>query len=184
MAWTAPMTFVSNTPLTASQLNVHLRDNLLETAPAKATQAGGYIVSAGLHQLVERVGVRQTIAGEDGSTTQTNYDDLEVGEVGPTVTAQTSGNALVIFGAEMRLQDPASPRSTCRVTVDVTGDTTIPGTDTRSLTSANAENARFQASHAVWYDDLNPGENTFQMKYKVSAGTGFFQRRRLIVFPL
>ena len=183
MAWTAPMTFVANTPLTASQLNIYLRDNLLETAPAKATEAGGYIVSAGLHQVVERVGRRETIVGEDGSTTRTDYDDLESGEVGPTVTAQTSEMALVLFGAEMRLQDPASPRSTCRVTVDVTGASNIPGNDVRALTAANAEDARTQASHAVWYDDLTPGENTFQMKYKVSAGTGMFQRRRLIVLP-
>jgi hypothetical protein len=40
MAWTAPGTAVGNTLLTAAFWNTHVRDNLLETAPAKATAAG------------------------------------------------------------------------------------------------------------------------------------------------
>lgn len=40
MAWTAPGTAVGNTLLTAAFWNTHVRDNMLETAPAKATQAG------------------------------------------------------------------------------------------------------------------------------------------------
>ncbi len=40
IAWTAPRTWVANDILTAAQLNAHVRDNLLETAVAKATAAG------------------------------------------------------------------------------------------------------------------------------------------------
>lgn len=47
------MTFVSNAVLTAAQLNTHLRDNLLETAPAKATAPGRFIVSTGLNSISE-----------------------------------------------------------------------------------------------------------------------------------
>ena len=40
MAWTAPRTWVVGEVLTAALLNTHLRDNMLETAPAKAATAG------------------------------------------------------------------------------------------------------------------------------------------------
>lgn len=40
MAWTAPRTWVAAETLTAALLNTHVRDNLLETAPAKVTTAG------------------------------------------------------------------------------------------------------------------------------------------------
>ena len=37
MAWTAPMTAVSGSVLTAAQWNTNVRDNLLETAPANCS---------------------------------------------------------------------------------------------------------------------------------------------------
>lgn len=40
MAWSAPATAVANTFLTAAFWNTQVRDNLLETAPAKAAAAG------------------------------------------------------------------------------------------------------------------------------------------------
>lgn len=40
MAWTSPRTWVALEVLTAALLNTHLRDNLLETAPAKVTTQG------------------------------------------------------------------------------------------------------------------------------------------------
>lgn len=49
MSWVAPRTWVVGEVLTAALLNTHLRDNLLETAPAKATTAGDvfYATAAG-----------------------------------------------------------------------------------------------------------------------------------------
>ena len=55
MAWTAPMTAVANAVFTAAQFNTHVRDNLLETAPAKATTTGGYFVATGTNTIVQRV---------------------------------------------------------------------------------------------------------------------------------
>jgi len=40
MSWTAPRTWVVGEVLTAGLLNAHVRDNLLETAPAVATAVG------------------------------------------------------------------------------------------------------------------------------------------------
>ena len=45
MAWTAPRTWVVGEVLTAALLNTHLRDNLLETAPAKVTTAEDILVA-------------------------------------------------------------------------------------------------------------------------------------------
>jgi len=39
MAWFTPLAGVSTATLTAAQWNASVRDNLLETAPAKATSA-------------------------------------------------------------------------------------------------------------------------------------------------
>ncbi|WP_304452917.1 hypothetical protein [Nocardiopsis sp. YSL2] len=178
MAWTAPMTFVANSPLTAAQLNTHLRDNFLETAPAKATEQGGYFVTDTAHRIVERVGRRQTISTEE-ATTSTSYDDLAT--QGPTVTVQTGELALALWSCEMRSSN--SEPTTCRVTVDVTGDTTIAGDDIRALTNSTGAAGRHQSTHAVFFDDLNPGENTWTMKYRTSSGEATFQRRRLIVLP-
>ncbi|HLU98514.1 MAG TPA: hypothetical protein VKZ89_16910 [Thermobifida alba] len=178
MAWTAPMTFVAGSVLTAAQLNTHLRDNLLESAAAKATEQGGYFVTDSAHRIVERVGRRQTITTEE-TTTSTSYDDLAT--QGPTVTVQTGELALALWSCEMRSSN--SEPTTCRVTVDVTGASNIAGNDVRALTNSTGAEGRHQSSHAVFFDDLTPGENTWTMKYRTSSGTATFQRRRLIVLP-
>lgn len=175
------MTFVAHTVLTSAQLNQTLRDNLLETAPALAREQGGYFVTDSENRVVERVGRRQTIT-EEGTTTSDSYGDLDDTVAGPTVTAQTGELALAIWGCEMR-NSSESITATCRVTVDVSGASSIAGNDVRALTNASGENSRNQSSHVVWFDSLTPGENTWEMKYRVSSGTGTFQRRRLIVLP-
>jgi hypothetical protein len=51
MAWTAPRTWVTDEVVSASQLNTHVRDNLLETAPAKATASGELFEATGANAL-------------------------------------------------------------------------------------------------------------------------------------
>lgn len=50
MTWTAPKTW-SDAVLTAAELNEQLRDNMLETAPAKVSAAGDLIVATGPNAL-------------------------------------------------------------------------------------------------------------------------------------
>ncbi|MEV2277699.1 hypothetical protein AB0I72_19135 [Nocardiopsis sp. NPDC049922] len=178
MAWTAPKTFVPNTVLTAAELNIHLRDNLLETAPAHASQPGAYFATASEGRIVERVPVRLTISDE-GTTTSTSFTDLDGTVVGPSVTVTSNEGALVCWGVES-WNDGGG---TTRTTVDVSGATNIAGNDSRAITNMSGANNRLQASHVVYYSDLNPGSNTFEMKYRVSSGTGSFSRRRIVVFP-
>lgn len=61
MTWTAPRTFVTGELETASIFNTHLRDNILETAPAKVTTKGDSVWGTGANAIV-RLGV-----GADGT---------------------------------------------------------------------------------------------------------------------
>ena len=51
MAWTAPRTWTSEELITASIMNVHIRDNLLEIEGAKPTTAGDTVHGSGLNAL-------------------------------------------------------------------------------------------------------------------------------------
>ena len=171
------MTAVSGSVYTAAQFNTFVRDNLNETAPAKASTVGSYFVTTSLNQISERVGARQTIATSE-TTISTSYDDLAT--VGPTVTVDTSSLALVIWGCE----SSNSGTFSARTSVDVTGASAIAAADIRALAHFGlTAGGEIQASHAVFYDDLTPGSNTFTLKYRVGGGTGTFSRRRLIVLP-
>lgn len=172
------MTAVAGSVYTAAQFNTFVRDNLNETAPAKATTLGGYFVTTSLNEVAERIGQRQTIVTSE-TTSSTSFTDLAT--VGPEVTVTTGELALVLWGAQM-VNDTTD--TTVRASVDVTGASTIAASDVRALSyQTSSAGSLFQGSHVVFYDDLTPGSNTFTMKYRVGAGTGTFLRRRLIVLP-
>lgn len=174
------MTAVSGSVYTAAQFNTFVRDNLNETAPAKATTLGGYFVTSSLNEISERVGNRTTDTGS-GTTTSTSYTDLTAASVGPVVTVTTGQLALVIWGCQLT---NGTADASSRVSVAVTGASTIAADDDRGLAYDPATaGGVLQCSHAVFYDTLTPGSNTFTMKYRVGAGTGTFLRRRLIVLP-
>ena len=56
MAWTTPATWATDEVPGSAKFNAHVRDNLLETAPAKVTTAEDLIVGAGANAL-KRLGV-------------------------------------------------------------------------------------------------------------------------------
>lgn len=175
MAWTSPMTFVANSVLTAAQLNTHLRDNLLETAPAKATVSGSLFVGAGANQIVERAIVSDYVAASQ-STTSTTYTDLTT--VGPQVTVTTGAQALIfLYGSAINTGVGAS-----LISIDITGASTISAVDNDSVGSSAATG--FRATSVYMQTGLTPGSNTFTAKYRVGSGTGTFQDRRLTILPL
>lgn len=51
MAWTAPRTWVTSEVVSAAVMNTHVRDNLLQTAPAKVTTAGDIVYASGANAL-------------------------------------------------------------------------------------------------------------------------------------
>ncbi len=62
MAWTAPRTWVTSEVVTSTIMNAHVRDNLLETAPAKAS-AKGDLFAATAANAISRLAI-----GSNGQT--------------------------------------------------------------------------------------------------------------------
>jgi hypothetical protein len=183
MAWSAPMTAVANSTFTAAQFNQYVRDNLNETAPAKATAAGGHFVSTGVNSIAERH-TDGTTDLNDGETTSTTFDDLDSpAAVGPSVTVDTGPSALVIVHCQLSNSGAGSSR----MAYDVSGATTISAADNRGTGIFGSAGVTLIASGVALHFGglaLNPGSNTFTAKYRVSSGTGTFTQRRIAVFPL
>jgi hypothetical protein len=175
------MTFTANAAITAAQMNTYLRDNLLETLPAKASaNVGSHFVTAGTNVIAERRTVKAQIDTIQ-TTSSTSYTNLAT--AGPAVTVTTGTSALAIWSAEFKNSSGSSQIATVRMTVDVTGASSIPGNDTRALCNSAEDDGLHQSMHAVWFDDLTPGSNTFTCKYRVSSGTGTWYSRTLEVMP-
>lgn len=177
------MTAVANSAFTAAQFNAHVRDNLNETAPAKATTAGGIFVASAANSIVERIPAIATVQTSE-TTTSTTYTDLAT--AGPSVTATTGAKALVVVSAHLA-NNTAGANSV--MAVDVSGASTIAPSDTRALVyEASVAGDVMQASYITMYSSatasLTAGSNTFTAKYRVGLGTGTFQFRYLLVIPL
>lgn len=177
MAWTAPITFVSNTVLTAAQMNTYLRDNLNETAPAKATTPGYHFVSTGPNQIAERPIVGDTV-GVAQTTASTDYTDLAT--VGPQVTCVTGSQAIYLMSCRMN----NTAGDSCRASIEISGASNIPAGNSRDLTVHIGSDKQNKTGLAYFEDGLTPGTNTFTMKYRVLSGTGNFGERHLIVIAL
>ena len=178
MAWTAPFTAIPNAALTAAQWNTYVRDNLNETAPAKATTAARIFVATGVNAIAERAILSGTIATPEtfGST---SYGDCAT--VGPEVTLTTGTRALVWWKALVSnntagVEMLAAPK--------VTGATTIDATDTASaMVTGNSAGDRYTCSGQFLYS-LTPGSHTFTLQYRVSGGGSTWMYRQIIVMAL
>lgn len=178
MSWTAPMTAVANTVFTAAQFNTHVRDNLNETAPAKATAAGRIFVTTGANSIAERPLETDAISTSQ-TTTSVTYADLAT--IGPSVTI-TTGPAAIVWISSFLQNNTAGASS--HVSFEVTGATATAASDVEAIRfNASAVNDFMRAgitSKVV----LTPGSNTFTMKYRVSGGTGTFANRSITVMSL
>lgn len=175
MAWVSPMTFVANSVLTAAQLNTHLRDNLNETAPAKATAAGQIFVSTGANSIAARL-IDDDIVETAQATTSTTYTDLTT--VGPTVTVTSGILALVTVTAEC---ENNTAGATASATFEISGATTTAPSDIRRIKVTGTSPARMSVQTLM---GVTPGSNTFKMVYRASSNTATFTNRRLHVWPL
>ncbi|OII61219.1 hypothetical protein BJP40_06745 [Streptomyces sp. CC53] len=178
MAWTSPMTAVANDVFTAAQFNTHVRDNLLETAPAKATTDGGMFFATGANAIAERVPTTATVATSE-STTSTSYTDLST--AGPAVTVTTGTRALVFISADAQ-NDAAG--SDALYSYAVSGSTTVAAADSFGSFLESSGSRRHRWTVASMQTGLTAGSNTFTMKYRVSANTGTFQNRNIVVVPM
>lgn len=181
MAWTAPMTAVANTPFTAAQFNTHVRDNLLETSPAKATAGvtnGALLVKAATNSVAFRTPSTASVNVQQ-STTSSSYTNLSTS--GPAVTVTTGTRALVIINCS--LQNTSTNSSFA--SFDVTGASSISAVDDYAIRhrDGTGSNGEEQMGRAHLFTGLTAGTNTFTMKYRVIGGTGRFDNREIIVIP-
>ena len=177
MAWSTPLTAVSGSVLTAAQWNTSVRDNLNETAPAKATAAGQIFVSTAANSIAARTVNADFIATQE-TTASTTYTDLAT--TGPTVTATTSASAIVATYCNMF----NTAGNASWMSYDISGATTAPADDNRSLQLLGSGGQRIGGTffHSAI---LTPGTNTFTAKYRISvSGNGTFSVRRLMVIPM
>jgi hypothetical protein len=171
------MTAVASSVFTAAQFNQFLRDNLNETAPAKATTAGAHFAVSDTNEISERVSTTASLL-VDETTTSTTYTDLAT--IGPAVTCDTGPAALVAVHGAMFNTGSGSTR----MSYEVTGASSIAPADNKGIGVFGVAGAGIVASCVVLHTDLTPGSNTFTAKYRVASGTGTFGSRRIVVFPL
>ena len=157
--------------------NTYVRDNLNETAPAKATAAGQLFVSTAANTIAARLVAADYIATSE-STTATAYTDLAT--TGPTVTATTSASAIV----SIYCNQSSSSGNAAWMSYEISGATSDSANDNRAvqLQSTGGQRCGGTFFHGAL---LTPGTNTFTSKYRISSsGTATFSVRRLMVIPM
>lgn len=175
MAWSAPMTAVAGATFSAAQFNQYVRDNLNETAPAKATGAGQIFVSTAANAITARTPGGAVVVTSQG-TAVTSYTNLTT--TGPSVSATTGTQALVWFGALIS----NSGANSSYASVTVSGASSVAANDQWAAINVGTSAERFFSGHI--FTGLVSGSNTFAMQYKAGAGTATFANRELIVVPL
>jgi hypothetical protein len=178
LTWNAPITWTVGQTVTFSQLNSQIRDNMLETAAAKATTAGSLFAGTGANSLAERIPNQGTTLASDTCTSSTFVD--MGGGAGASLTITSGPKALVVHSATMA---NSTVNAQCLTSLDISGATTSLASDTRALRHISATaNASFGGSYLTVYA-VTSGSNTFLMKYRVSGGTGTFDDRRVAAVP-
>lgn len=181
MAWSTPGKFIPLEVVTADMLNTFLRDNLVETMPGKATDAGegSLFFSQGAHNIAERKPRSAFVSTSNTLSTHNQYLDLAT--FGPSLTLTTGAFALVVITAFI---NPGAGSAISRVGVQISGATTLNDPNlmhSRALMSQGPNTT--QASYVGLFP-MTPGTNTFTLKYFTTAGTAQFFNREICVIPL
>ncbi len=180
MAWSTPMTATAGA-FSAAAWNTYVRDNLLETGPAKATAtAAQWFVADGSHSIALRQFKTDYKAAEE-TRTSTSYGDLST--AGPSVTLTTGTKAIVMVSARMG-NDTTNAASF--MSFQISGATSTSPGDTRAAISdglqASAANDNIRTVAVANLETLTAGSNTFTAKYKAASGTARFKHRTIIVW--
>lgn len=180
MAWTSPTTFTEGAVLTAAEMNTYVRDNMLETAPAKATTAGGIFVATGANTIAERIPAGATVSNSQTTVSSESFVDLTT--VGPSVTLNTGTKAIVSIYAscQTNVDNTAAVASFA-----VSGATTIAAADSRGIQNDGMTAGNPLRIGATFFQSgLTAGSNTFTLKYRCPSATGTFSDRHIVVVPL
>jgi hypothetical protein len=150
-SWTAPRSWTTGELVTAAMLNTHLRDNLLETAPAKVTTAGDLLYGTGANALARLAIGSSALLGISGG--------LPAWTAGPSVVSLT-----VIAGPLAVGSSPA----------DAGGIVRLPNGVTQGITFRNnANNNNFTSLCVDSSDTLLLGSGANNLKVDPANGTIF-----------
>jgi hypothetical protein len=173
MAWMVLAAYVGGQTITSAWLN-GVVSNFNETAPGKATTAGYHFASTGTNSIAERAILTAQVPATE-TTASTTYTNLAT--AGPSVTLTTGTSALVWAASSCS----NSGANASIATVNITGATTSGASIDEAVTNLGTSVTR--ATSCCLYA-LTAGSNTFQMQYRVIAGTGSFGSRRVTVMAL
>lgn len=214
MAWTTPKLFQEGEQLTARDLNLYLRDNLLENEVMKATTDGARLSADNQGNLVERKIAYDAI---DGSETALNAHEnpdgsrflgpVNLGNIGPQVSVETGSRAIIFFSARIKstsedfdltsnvgIDIPTSPNH--RLQTDFL-DAPTPNT----ASDFNIVKSTSPSVTCMYFaQGLTPGLNTFVLRYflpipyldytqnefqgEYKDVTATYSNRHLLVIPL
>lgn len=143
-----------------------------------AYTAGSLLTAQLLNSILSANSV-QNFIGTNQTTSTTSYTDLST--VGPSVTINSQGGtALVFWSAGMFSGDATVRGGYCDFAIS--GATTRAASDSSALiVTASNSGAGFRNMQFTWVA-VNPGSNTFTLKYKSLSGSFAFQNRLLFVF--
>ena len=175
----------TNQTFTAAEWNTHIRDNFAELENTHAQTAGRYIMSKGANDLAQRAMFVEYVTNTQ-STTSTSYTDLAT--TGPTITVGT-GTTAVLFWMCALGNDTANAEAYCSLAVE--GDSAVAASDAWAIKTDGIAGAISSGSDNVIrmggfhrFTGLTAGNNTFKLKYRVSAGTGRFGVRTLSIMTM
>jgi hypothetical protein len=179
MAWTAPITWVGGQVPTAALLNAQLRDNLLETMPAKATTEGQIFVGNGANSITTRIPDAKMVSTQE-STSSTSYTNLATS--GPSITL-AHGIYAIIFWSAMFSNNTADADT--YMSWDMSGSNVRGASDIWAVRQDGVAGGNsWKVGGVDIISTLTPGTTTFTAKYRVASGTGTFSDRFIGVIPL
>lgn len=181
IAWSTPLTATANAALTAAQWNASVRDNLNQTAVAKASGDNQVFVSTGATSLAARTPDIASLNVTYETTTSTTYTS-SLTTPGPSLTVTTGTAAMVWISCLCRC---GSVGVAAHCSYAVTSATTITASDEwccYHMASTADYSARIGTASM---QNLTAGSNIFSMGFKSgTAGTSGFGARAIMVFPL
>lgn len=183
MAWTTPLTAVANAALTAAQWNASVRDNLNETAPAKAVTVGAIFMVTATNQIQQRKTTADTYLG--GGTDVTNSQTYTGLTGGPSI-GLTSEQASIVQSARISIDTAGG---TVFYSHEISGATTQAASDNWAIRhdSHTANRALTVTAIAHWPagGTLQAGANVYTMRCRTAgAYNATLGWRQLMAIPI
>lgn len=107
---------------------------------------------------------------------------VDVSPAGPSVKVVTNTSALVLFGATGT--NTGGTSGFCVISPAISGATTIAASDINGTSTSVPAGQQGSMFRVLVISGLTPGNNTFTLKYRVSASSYNMAQQSLTVIPL